>query len=186
MILLNNIINYTLDNGLLFGVAFVGTAGFMGYKFASAYLNSFYLDKGVQTSAWEDYSDRPSQIGAESITSIDTVTPISENISPTILTTSEIVTQTMSDGTSTATTVLPVAPINIETVPNKDILDLSVLKSLQEQKFYEINDLFVEDLFNNAITDTDLTYIIKSFTIAELNSKNINEIILSIIECFNG
>jgi hypothetical protein len=43
--------NYALDNGLLFGVAFVGTAGFMGYKFASAYLNSFYVDKGVQTSA---------------------------------------------------------------------------------------------------------------------------------------
>jgi hypothetical protein len=43
--------NYTLDNGLLFGVAFIGTVGFMGYKFTSLYLNSFYLDKGVQTDA---------------------------------------------------------------------------------------------------------------------------------------
>jgi hypothetical protein len=55
--------------------------GFIGYKLASSYLNSFYLDKGVQTEAWEDYSNRSSQIAPESVTSLDTVTPISENIS---------------------------------------------------------------------------------------------------------
>jgi hypothetical protein len=43
--------NYALDNGLLFGVAFAGTVGFIGYKFVSSYLNSFYVDKGIQTDA---------------------------------------------------------------------------------------------------------------------------------------
>jgi hypothetical protein len=43
--------NYTLDNGLLFGVAFVGTVGLIGFKFASSYLNSVYLDKSIQTDA---------------------------------------------------------------------------------------------------------------------------------------
>jgi len=115
------LLNYALDNSLLFGVAFAGTAGLIGYKFVSSYLNSFYLDKGIQTSAWEDYSDRPSQIGSQSLTSIDTVTPISENISPTIQTTSEIGIQTLTDGTSTVTTVLPIPPVNIEMVPNPDL-----------------------------------------------------------------
>jgi hypothetical protein len=125
---------------------------------------------------------------SKSVTSIDTVTPISENISPvsTLQTISEVGTLTTTDGASTVTTVLPIPPVSIETVPNPDILDLSVIKSLQDSKFHEINELFNEDLFNNAITESDLTYIVKSFTIAELNSKNINEIILSIIECFNG
>ena len=180
--------NYALDNGLLFGVAFVGTAGFIGYKFASAYLNSFYLDKGVQTDAWEDYSNRPSQMGSNSVTSIDTVTPISENISPvsTLQTTSGVGTLTTTDGASTVTTVLPIPTVNVETVPNPDILELNVLNSLQESKIHEINELFSEELFNNVITEADLTYIVKSFTITELNYRNINEIILSFMDSFNG
>jgi len=115
-------LNSLLNNDLIFYSMFAGTIGFMGYKFISSYVNSFYVDKGVQTDAWEDYSNRPSLIGPESVTSIDTVTPISENISPvtTLQTTSEIGTQTISDRVSTATTVLPIPPVNIETVPNSE------------------------------------------------------------------
>ena len=51
MTLINNTLNYALDNSLFFGVAFAGTVGFIGYKFVSSYLNSVYIDKGVQTSA---------------------------------------------------------------------------------------------------------------------------------------
>jgi len=69
--------NYLLENDLVFFSVFTGTVGFIGYKFASSYLNSFYIDKGVQTEAWEDYSNRPSQIGSDSLTSIHTITPIS-------------------------------------------------------------------------------------------------------------
>jgi len=43
-----------------------------------------------------------------------------------------------------------------------------------------------KEFFHNVITEADLTYIIKGFTISEINSANINELILSIIECFNG
>jgi hypothetical protein len=91
-------------------------------------LNSFYVDKGVQTDAWEDYSNRPSLIGPESVTSIDTVTPISDNVSiesPSFstYTASEVGTQITTDGTSTVTTVLPIPPVNIEIIPNSDIVN---------------------------------------------------------------
>ena len=121
--------NYALNNDLLFGVAFVGTVGFIGYKFASLYLNYFYVDKSIQTDAWENYSNRTSQMASESITSIDTITPISENISPvsTLQTTSEIGTQTTTDSISTVTTVLPIPPVNIEMIPNSDIVNIGTV-----------------------------------------------------------
>jgi hypothetical protein len=76
--------NYLFDNSsdLLFYSTFAGMSCFIGYKFILTYVNSFYVDKGVQTEAWENYSNRTSQMASESITSIDTITPISENISP--------------------------------------------------------------------------------------------------------
>jgi hypothetical protein len=127
MTLLNYTFNYALDNGFLFWAGFACTAGFIGYGFTSSYLNSFYVDKGVQTDAWEDYSNRPSLIGPESVTSIDTVTPISDNVSIgspsfTTYTASEVGTQTTTDGTSTVTTVLPIPPVYVEIVPNPDLL----------------------------------------------------------------
>ena len=125
--------NYLINNDLVFYSMFAGTVGLIGYKFASFYLNSFYVDKSIQTDAWEDYSNRPSQIGSDSLTSIDTITPISENISPisTLQTISEVGTQTITDGTSTVTTVLPIPPVNIEMIPNTDIT--LVTKSLVDQ-----------------------------------------------------
>jgi uncharacterized protein YozE (UPF0346 family) len=99
----------------------------MGYKIISSYLNSFYVDKGVQTDAWEDYSERPSQIASESVTSIDTVTPrispiehISQvqNISP------EGTQNIIDNGTdvSTVTTILPIPPVDIPIVPNIELI----------------------------------------------------------------
>jgi hypothetical protein len=41
-------------------------------------------------------------------------------------------------------------------------------------------------MFDNVVTEADLNYIVKSFSITELNSSNINEIILSVIENLNG
>jgi len=181
--------NYALDNSLFFGVAFAGTVGFIGYKFASSYLNSFYIDKSIQTDAWEDYSNRPSQIGSNSVTSIDTVTPISENISPvtTLQTTSEVGTSIISEGASTVTTVLPVPPVNVEIVPNQDLVG-SILshKSLVELKIQEINGIYGKEMFDYTITNTDLTYIVNSYSITQLSSSGINETILNIMSCFNG
>jgi hypothetical protein len=44
-------LNYALDNGLLFYGTFAGVVGLIGYSFITSYLNSFYVDKGVQTDA---------------------------------------------------------------------------------------------------------------------------------------
>jgi len=43
--------NILTDNSLVFYSLFTGTVGFMGYKFATSYLNSFYVDKSIQTDA---------------------------------------------------------------------------------------------------------------------------------------
>jgi hypothetical protein len=45
------IINYFINNDFVIYSMFAGTVGFIGYKFFSSYLNSFYVDKGTQTSA---------------------------------------------------------------------------------------------------------------------------------------
>lgn len=115
--------NYIFDNDLNFYVVFAATAGFIGYSFVSSYLDSFYIDKGVQTSAWEDYSDRPSQIVSDGLTSIDAITP---RFSPIDYTNTG--TQTLAGYTSTVTTILPIPPVNIEIVPNPEII-ASVIKS---------------------------------------------------------
>ncbi len=52
------------------------------------------------------------------MTSIDTQTPRFSPDTNTI----DIAGQTITDGTSTVTTVLPIPPVNIEIVPNQDIL----------------------------------------------------------------
>jgi hypothetical protein len=44
-------LNYLLNNDLVFYSMFAGTVGFMGYKFISSYVNSFYVDKSIQTDA---------------------------------------------------------------------------------------------------------------------------------------
>ena len=54
-------------------------AGIFIYSIAKAYKNSFNVSKEIQTDAWEDYSERPSQIIPTSPTSIDTNT---KNFSP--------------------------------------------------------------------------------------------------------
>jgi len=56
--------NYLIENSndLIFYSLLSGMGGFIGYKFVSSYLNSYYVNKGVQTEAWEDYSNRTSQI----------------------------------------------------------------------------------------------------------------------------
>jgi hypothetical protein len=43
--------NYLINNDFVFYSILAGSVGFMGYSFATSYLNSFYVDKGVQTSA---------------------------------------------------------------------------------------------------------------------------------------
>ncbi len=119
--------NYLIDNNYVFYGLFATTAGILGYKFVSSYLNSFYVDKGIQTDAWEDYSERASQLVSNSVTSINTVTP---RISPTeyisqtniLQNISEVGTHNITEGVSTVTTVLPIPPMDIPMVPNLELI----------------------------------------------------------------
>lgn len=190
MTFLNNI----LDNDILFYGMFAGVACHIGLSFLSSVLHSGkgYTNTSVQTDTWEDYSDRPSQIIPDNVTSIDTMTPrfspidsigAGSQIGPDPL---EAWTQALAGDVSTVTTILPIPPVNIQIVPNTDIRAYSANNSLYNSKINEINELYSQEMSDNMVSDADLTYVVKSFTIAELNSNNVNEIILSIISCFNG
>ena len=127
------ILNYALDNGLLFYGAFASMVGFMGYKLVSSCLSYSYVDKEVQTDVWEDYLDRPSQLVSNSVTSVDTATP---RISPTehfnlSQSLSGTGTQTLTEGANTATTVLPIPPVNLEVIPNPDIVQSASFEVVQ-------------------------------------------------------
>jgi hypothetical protein len=56
-------------------------------------------------------------MGSNSVTSIDTVTPVSE----TFMDTASVV-DTISNSTNTVTTILPVPTANVEIIPNPDLL----------------------------------------------------------------
>lgn len=125
--------NYILENSdaVIFYSIFTGVAGALGYSFVSSYFNNAFaskVDKGTQTDVWEDYSDRPSQIIQDSVTSIDTQTP---QFSPVEYTstgsqinssTIEAGSQTINEGASTATTVLPIPNAEVLPVPNTEVL----------------------------------------------------------------
>ena len=132
------LINYALDNGLFFYAGFSTVGIAIGYSFVSSLINSYKIEtveKGVQTDAWDDFSDRPSLINQASSTSIDTETP---NYSPVEflntevqvnLDTVETGTQTITESVSTATTMLPVPPMNIEMIPNPDLTN-TIIKAI--------------------------------------------------------
>lgn len=120
-------LNFILDNDITFYGIFIGAACHAGFSFWSSILydNKVFIDSAVQTDTWEDYSDRPSQIMLDSLTSLDTVTPrisLTEYISKIVTrTTFETGIEILSGDTSTVTTVLPIPPVNIEVIPNPDI-----------------------------------------------------------------
>jgi len=121
--------NFFLDNDVLFYGMFIGMGCHLGYSIAKSYINSFYVDKEIQTDAWDDYSDRPSQILQTSPITDNTITPIFSPINYTNtgaqvgLDTVEAGIQTTAESVSTTTTVLPIPPVNIEMIPNPDIIN---------------------------------------------------------------
>ena len=175
--------NYILDNNVIFYSIFTTTVGFIGYSCISSYYNSYYIDEGVQTEAWEDYSNGPSQIASDSVTTLEAITPVSSTFESVP---SAPVTQAISENASTVTTILPIPPVNIEIVPNLDITKYSSDLSVYRNKIHEINELYGTEILDNVITKADLDYIIKSFSVTELQSSDINSLILEIINCFNG
>jgi hypothetical protein len=64
---------------------------------------------------------------SDNLTSLDTVSPVSPNYIEGVSaaqTTSEVGISPITEGISPVTTVLPVRPVNIEVVPNPDILNI--------------------------------------------------------------
>lgn len=109
------------------GMAIGVTCHFGLFLWSYTWHGKEYTDANVQTDAWDNYSDRPSQIISD-ITSIDTQTP---KFSPVEYTstgsqinssTIETGSQTITDGASTTTTVLPIPPVDINVVPNQDLI----------------------------------------------------------------
>jgi hypothetical protein len=102
---------------LLYGMVIGVTCHFGLFLWSFTRQDTEYTDSSVQTDAWENYSDRPSQIISD-ITSIDTHTP---RFSPVEYTntgsqiessTMEAGSQATMDGVSTLTTVLPIPSWN--------------------------------------------------------------------------
>jgi hypothetical protein len=88
--------------------------------------------------------------------------------------------------TSTVTTILPVPPVNVEIVPNQDILVTSDINTIYSSKIQEISQLYQKELYDNVMTNSDLISLIKSFTIEQISASNFNEFVILFINCFNG
>jgi len=154
-------LNSLFNNDLVFYSLFAGTVGFIGYKFASSIWNN------SENNSDFDYLN----------TDLDT----SSNVY------SDLGIQTIPNSVSTGATVLPTPPVNIEIVPNPDLVEYALShKSLVKSKIQEINGLYGKEMFDYTITNADLTYIVNSYSITQLNSSGINEAILNIMSCFNG
>jgi len=142
MQLLIKIINNNLDNDLVFYGVFIGVVGSIGYSFTRQILRKSYVDKGVQTEAGENLSDRPSQIITDNVTSIDTLSPVSSTFKDTsslIPTTSEVGTQTIAED---------VTQVNTEVIPNQDIVGRVVDLSNAEYIAAKVDQLNALDPFS--------------------------------------
>jgi hypothetical protein len=142
MTLLLKIINNNLDNDLVFYGVFIGAVGSIGYSFTRRILSKSYVDKGVQTDAGENLSDRPSQIIAENVTSKDALSTVSSTFKETssiIPTTSEVGTQTITED---------VTQVNTEVVPNQNIVERVVDISNAEYIAAKVDQLNAIDPFS--------------------------------------
>ena len=132
---LYNIFNTEIYIGdCLFFSLFSGTLVFTGYKLIYSNLNSSYVDKGIQTDAWENFSNRSSLIISEN-NETSTIMETTSNISP-------------------VTTILPVPQTHIEMVPNLDIINILVDQGVQT-----INLPLLDPSVINSIPITDIIII---------------------------
>jgi hypothetical protein len=142
MTLLFKLLNNNMDNDLVFYGLFIGVVGAIGYSFTSKILRKSYVEKGVQTDAENNFSDRPSQIIPDNVTSIDTLSPVSstfKDTSPLIPTTSEVGTQTIAGD---------VTPVNREVIPSQDIVERVVDLSNAEYIAAKVEQLNALDPFS--------------------------------------
>jgi hypothetical protein len=142
MTLLFKLLNNNMDNDLVFYGLFIGVVGTIGYSFTSKILRKSYVEKGVQTDAENNFSDRPSQIIPDNVPSIDTLSSVSstfKDTSPLIPTTSEVGTQTIAGD---------VTPVNREVIPSQDIVERVVDISNAEYIAAKVEQLNALDPFS--------------------------------------
>lgn len=105
--------NFNIDNDLVFYGLLIGFVGGIGYSLTSKILIKSYVEKGVQTDAGKTYSDSSSQITPDDFPSIHTLSPSSST---------ETIKATISS-VRTKTIAVDKTPVNIEVIPNQDIVE---------------------------------------------------------------
>jgi len=154
MTLLFKVLNNNLDNDLVFYGLFIGVAGAIGYSFISKILSKSYVETGVQTDAEKNVSDIPNQTLQENVASIDTLSPVSstdsiETLSPvssTFKDTSSLIPRTSEVGIQTISE--NVTPVNIEVIPNQNIVGRVVDLSNAEYIAAKVEQLNALDPFS--------------------------------------
>lgn len=164
-----NILNHILDQDILFYGMFAGVVCHMSL-FLLSVIPKEKIEKGVQTDALEEFSDRPSHIIQDNLNSIETVTPVSQTIEDTsvaIPSTSQIETSSTSQvaipstsqvGTSSTSqagtpstsqvgTPTIAENINIEVAPNPDIVGRAIDPSNAEYIAAKVDQLNALDPF---------------------------------------
>ena len=138
-----------LNNDFVFYGVFIGVAGAIGYSFIkNKFLSKTYFDKDVQTDTVENFSDSPSQIFSDNVTSTETLSPLSsidsltplsstETLSPSSSTDSlsticstETLSPTSSIFKNTSSLISRTSDVGIQTItgdvrPNQAIVDLT-------------------------------------------------------------
>src|ERR1700761_3397444 len=148
-----NILNHILDQDILFYGMFAGVVCHMSL-FLLSVIPKEKIEKGVQTDALEEFSDRPSHIIQDNLNSIETVTPVSQTIEDTsvaIPSTSQVGTSSTSQAgtpsTSQVGTPTIAEDINIEVAPNPDIVGRAIDPSNAEYIAAKVDQLNALDPF---------------------------------------
>ena len=136
-----NFLNYICDNDIIFYGMFVGVVCHLGLSFLSSiqHGNKVMTETGVQTDAVVDLSNGPSQIIPDNPPSIETLTPVT----PAFEDTSTITPTQSQVGTPTIA-----ADVNVEVVPNLDIVGTVVDPSNAEYIAARVDQLNALDPFS--------------------------------------
>lgn len=141
MTIILNTLNNNLDNDIVFYASLIGIVGAIGFSFTKQILSKSYVEKGVQTNAEENFSDNPSQIIPDNVSSTDTLSPVSSTFEDT----STLRPETSDVGIQT----IPgdVTLINTEVIPNRDIAERVVDLSNAEYIAAKVAELNALDPF---------------------------------------
>ena len=73
---------------------------------------------------------------------------------------SEIVSQATLGTKSSAATIRPIPSIDVNIINNRDIIQYNAEEALFDLKIHEINTIYNQEIFDNAINQADLHHIV--------------------------